>query len=179
MNTNFTPFPELITERLLLRRLVADDAPAIQQLRSDDLVNKYLDRPKLISLAECLAYVKKIDANLANGNSCYWGICFKEDKKLIGTICLWNFDPEKEMADLGYELMPAYQGKGIMLEAVESVIDFGFDMMQLKVILALTHPENEGSRNLLKKANFEEDFNYQYSSNEDAGEDAVYFLVND
>jgi len=177
MNTNFTPFPELMTDRLLLRRLVADDAPAIQQLRSDDLVNKYLDRPKSMNVEESLAFVKKIDGNLADSKGCYWVICFKENKKLVGAVCLWNFDLEKEMADLGYELNPAHHGKGIMLEAVKRVVDYGFDVMHLKVILGLTHPENTGSRNLLKRAAFAEDLTNKYVSKEEAGEDAIYFLV--
>jgi ribosomal-protein-alanine N-acetyltransferase len=172
LNTNFTPFPKLITERLLLRRLVADDAPALRELRSDHSINKYLDRPKSMSVEESMAFVKKIDDNLANSKGCYWVICFKEDHKLIGTICLWNFDLEKDIADLGYELMPAYQSKGIMLEAVKSVIDYGFAMMKLKMILGLTHPENNASRNLLERVNFEQDLSYAYVSKEEAGEDA-------
>jgi len=177
LNTNFTPFPELTTKRLLLRRLVPDDAPAIQQLRSDDSVNKYLDRPKSMSMEESLAFVEKINANLVGGNSVYWVICFKEDTALIGTICLWNFDHEKEMADLGYELTPAQQGKGIVQEAVKSVINYGFAIMQLKVIAGLTHAENKASRKLLKRMNFEEDLKYDYVSKEEAGENAVYFLI--
>jgi hypothetical protein len=49
--------------------------------------------------------------------------------------------------------------------------------MQLIVILGLTHPGNKASRNLLERVNFEQDLSYAYVSKEEAGEDAVYFLV--
>jgi ribosomal-protein-alanine N-acetyltransferase len=176
VKTVFEPFPELTTERLLLRRLVLSDCEQLLQLRSDEQVNKYLDRPKSTTIQECIEFVHKIDEQLKAGCS-YWVVSLKTDKVLIGTICLWNFNTEKETADLGYELSPAHHGKGIMLEAVKSVIDFGLNVLGLKVILALTHPENEASRKLLKRAGFEEDLNYKYVSKDDAGEEAVYFLV--
>jgi ribosomal-protein-alanine N-acetyltransferase len=176
VNTVFETFPELSTERLLLRRLVLSDREQLLQLRSDEQVNKYLDRPKSTTTEECIAFVHKIDDQLKTG-CYYWVISLKTDKVLMGTICLWNFETEKGTADLGYELSPAHHGKGIMLEAVKSVVDFGFNVIGLKVILALTHPQNEASRRLLKRAGFEEDLNYGYVSKDDAGEEAVYFLV--
>lgn len=170
------PFPILTTERLLLRRLVLSDCEQLLQLRSDEQVNKYLDRPKSANIDESIAFVKKIDEQLKAGCS-YWVVSLKTDKILMGTICLWNFDTEKGTADLGYELIPAHHGKGIMLEAVKSVVNFGLNVMGLNVILALTHPQNEPSRKLLKRAGFDEDLNYKYVSKDDAGEEAVYFLV--
>ncbi len=50
--------------------------------------------------------------------------------------------------------------------------------MQAKAILALTQPDNEGSLNLLKRSNFQQDMNYRYVSEEDADGDVVYFLNN-
>jgi len=170
------PFPILTTDRLLLRRLVLSDCDQLLKLRSDEQVNKYLYRPKSTTIEESIAFIQKIDDQLKTGCS-YWVVSLTTDKILIGTVCLWNFDTEKETAELGYELSPAQQGKGIMLEAVKSVVDFGLNVLGLKMIMALTHPENKASRKLLKRAGFEEDLNYSYISNEDAGEEAVYFLV--
>ncbi|SDT53874.1 ribosomal-protein-alanine N-acetyltransferase [Mucilaginibacter mallensis] len=178
MNTNFTPFPDLQTNRLLLRRLTSDDCVQLQQLRSDENVNRYLKRPKSVTIDECEAFVKKIDGNLNDGIGAYWVIAPKTDNTLIGTVCLWNFNLENETVDLGYELSPTYQGQGLMLEVVEKIIAFAFNTMQAKTIFALTRPDNEGSRNLLKRSNFQQDVDYQYVSEEDAEGDVVYFLKN-
>ena len=45
LSFDFAPFPELITERLLLRKLTLDDAPAVMKLRSNEETMKYINRP--------------------------------------------------------------------------------------------------------------------------------------
>jgi ribosomal-protein-alanine N-acetyltransferase len=57
-------------------------------------------------------------------------------------------------AEIGYELLPPYQGKGIMREAVENIISFGFNNMLLKTITAWPMPQNESSVKLLERSGF-------------------------
>jgi len=178
MNTNFTPFPDLQTDRLVLRKLDKNDCIQLQELRSDEKVNRYLKRPKAITTDECETFVKMIDGNLNDGIGAFWAITQKTDNTLIGTVCLWNFNLENETVDLGYELSPARQGQGIMLEVVKKVIDYAFNTMKAKTVLALTRPDNEGSRNLLNRSNFQQDVDYRLVTKEDAGEDVVYYLNN-
>jgi len=157
MNNNFSPFPHLTTERLLLRKLSLDDAEEIFVLRSDDVVNKYLDRPKTNDIDEAIAFINKVNIGVANDNWLYWVICFKDNPKLIGTICLWNLNEEENKAEVGYELNPEYQGKGIAKEALSCIIKFGFSTMHLDKIEAYTHKENLASTRLLEKFNFTRD----------------------
>jgi ribosomal-protein-alanine N-acetyltransferase len=152
------------------------DVKELSELRSDVSVNEYLNRLKTTNIEEAEAYVNKIDGFIAEEKSIYWVICLKEDNVLIGTVCIWNLVQESEMADIGYEMSPAWQGKGLMNEAVEKVIEFGFDEMQLKIILGVVHPENEKSLNVLKRNGFVEDVDFVYVSKEDAAGDRVYFL---
>ena len=154
-----------------------DDANALFQLRTNADVNRYLIRPVSKSIDEVYAYIEKIQGLLANNISFYWVLCLKTDNKLIGTICLWNFSEEKDVADIGYELMQEFQGKGLMQEAAEKVINYGFDVVGLKMMLGVTDPGNERSAILLKRNSFKEDTEYKYVSKEDAGRDVVYFLV--
>src|SRR6266481_3917752 len=91
---NMLPFPTLTTGRLILRRLMMDDAAEIAMLRSDERVNQYLDRPKTSTFSEAVEFINKIDKGLKNNESYYWAISIKDEHKLIGTICLWNIDIE-------------------------------------------------------------------------------------
>ena len=59
LQLNFTHFPELKTERLLLRQLKETDANAIFLIRSNEAVNKYIDRPKTSTIAEASLFIKK------------------------------------------------------------------------------------------------------------------------
>jgi len=176
LHINFTPFPVITTQRLILRRLNIKDTKEIMMLRSDEQVNKFIDRPKSIDLTEAKQFIEKIDKGINNNEWIYWAITLKGNDNLIGTICLWNISVENDTAEIGYELLPTFQGKGIMQEAITKIIEYGFNKMKLKVITAFTHINNTQSTNLLMKYNFLPDKNYEYFEREDAGELSVYYL---
>jgi ribosomal-protein-alanine N-acetyltransferase len=159
LNLNFTAFPKLVTERLILRQLEAEDANEIFALRSSDEVNRFLDRPKAITIEEAKQFIYKINDGINKNERVYWAITLKNETKLIGTICYWNISKENDRAEVGYELHPRYQGKGIMQEALLKVIDFGFEQMRLKTITAVPSDDNIKSRKLLEKNNFKIDSN--------------------
>jgi ribosomal-protein-alanine N-acetyltransferase len=179
LNLNFFPFPNLTTEHLELRRLVKEDAPELLCLRSDASVNEYLDRPKTVTLEDAMAYINKIEMGIRHKGWIYWTVALKSNNSLIGTACLWNISREKELAEIGYELMPAYQGKGLMQEAIEKLIEYGFTIMNLKVIAAVLDERNERSVRLLLRNKFKPDTNYEYMSKEEADNLAVYYLKRD
>ena len=151
---NFTLFPVLKTERLTLRQLINSDADEIFALRSDDKVNKYLDRKPSKSIDDAKTFIQTIKENIQRKNSIYWAITLSGTDKLIGTICLFDFSDHNSKAEIGYELLPDFQGKGIMLEATLKVIAFGIQYLGLSSIEAYTHSENQSSTRLLEKTNF-------------------------
>lgn len=168
---SFTPFPRLITERLLLRHLEMQDDNEIFFLRSDETVNKYLFATIPKSIGDARDFIKKINTNVESNESIYWGISLKNDNKLIGTICIWNIEREQSKAEIGYVLHPAHQGKGLMQEAVASVIGYGFQQMKLKCLDAVLHPGNKRSIILLERNGF------SYAG--ETGDEVVYRLYND
>jgi RimJ/RimL family protein N-acetyltransferase len=84
----------------------------------------------------------------------YWAVTLSNSPKLIGTVCLWNFNNKGTKAEIGYELHPDFQGKGIMQEAVKEVINYGFNRLKLSLISAYTHQDNSKSIMLLEKNGF-------------------------
>jgi ribosomal-protein-alanine N-acetyltransferase len=154
---NFTPFPVLATERLILRCLEVSDDQQLFKLRSSKIVNKYIVRPIQKDIKEIRAFINKIIDGINNDEWIYWVITLKENPKLIGTICYWNFSSKKTVAEIGYELDPAFQGKGIMSEVLKKIIEFGFQEIELDAIEAYTHKNNNNSTKLLQKYNFKQD----------------------
>ncbi len=175
--TGFNPFPELSTERLLLRQLRFSDAHSLAQLRSDKNVNEFLDRPSTMEFEEANNFIAKVNRRMKVGELIYWVISLKAAESFAGAVCLWNIEADKDRAELGYELHPDYQGRGIMQEALHTVIEFGFTKMKLAVILALTMPANKASEKLLVKNSFTLDEDYRYVSKENANEYLVYYLL--
>ena len=60
LQVQFTPFPTLQTERLVLRKIEPADAPQLLFLRSDEKVMKFLDREPLRSLDEARFFINRI-----------------------------------------------------------------------------------------------------------------------
>lgn len=150
-------FPQIKTARLLLRKLEVSDTEVILFLRSDALINKYIERPaarQTKTLEQAKAHIEKLNTQLDKNESITWGITLATDPKLIGTICLWNFSKNMKTAEIGYDLAPSFQNKGIMNEAFKAVLDFGFHTKNFKLIEAFTHNKNEPSKKLLVKNGF-------------------------
>lgn len=153
----FFPFPELTSKRLFLREIKETDCDTILFLRSDKTINKFIERPehrRTRNKADALKFIKELHENIENNKSIAWGITLKNKPQIIGTICLWNFSEDKKTAEVGYDLDPEFQGKGIMSEALNMIIDFGFKILELDKIEAFTHKDNEKSKMLLVKNKF-------------------------
>ncbi len=178
MQSDAIIMPTLTTERLVLRALSFDDASAIQLLRSNESVNKFLDRPKTIDIEAAKAFIDKIHTGTLRKDSYYWAICYKDNDKLLGTTCLWNISQDDTIAEMGYELHPDYQGKGIMQEAVATVINFAFNTLNFSIITAVTLPENISSIKLLAKQGFILDKDFAFVANEDLNGCVGYYLKN-
>ena len=144
---------ELETSRLRLRKLASSDAAQLSLLRSDERVNRYLDRPPSTTYEEALQFVNKI----LTSNAYYWGIDLKNETKLIGTVCLWNLDRENSIAEIGYELLPEFQGRALMMEVLPAIISYNAAVLKFTTIIATTHSENIASIRLLEKSHFVRD----------------------
>lgn len=154
---NFTPFPEIKTERLLLRKLQAGDCEVILFLRTDKDVTKFIERPehrKTKNMSDAIALIQEFDRYIERNTSISWGITLKNEPSIIGTICLWNFTKNNKIAEVGYDLDPRYQHKGLMSEAMKAIVAFGFHELKLEKIEAFTHAENLPSTQLLDTHGF-------------------------
>ena len=151
---NFASFPVFTTERLTLRQPATDDQGDIFALRSDPEVNKYLGRQPSKTIEDAINFINKINDNFEKNSSIYWVITRTNTKEFVGTICLYDFSKENNSCEIGYELLPKFQGQGIMKEATEKIIEYAFQTMQFKKIVAVTHKDNQNSSKLLEKFDF-------------------------
>ncbi|MBG6129266.1 ribosomal-protein-alanine N-acetyltransferase [Aquimarina sp. EL_43] len=147
-------FPELQTERLFLRQLKESDDQVILFLRSNEIVNTFVKRPKTNTTEEAISFINKINKGIDQQDWLFWGITVKNNPELIGTICLWNFSEDKKIAEVGYDLHPDFYKQGIMNEALISILNYGFKTLELDHIEAFTHKNNEPSKKLLMRNNF-------------------------
>ena len=176
---NFNPFPTLTTERLILRKIDNADANEIFQLRSDERVMKYIDRPLAKSTEDALTLIDKMTNALLNNEGITWGITLKSDEQLIGTIGFWRIIKEHFRAEIGYQLLFDFQRRGIMQEAIIKVLDYGFNVMRLHSVEANVNPGNTASIEFLEKNKFirEAYFKENYYFNGKFLDSVIYSLI--
>lgn len=150
-----TKFPELWTDRLVLREIVPSDADAIFRIFGDPEVMRLSGSDPLPDINAAKALIDYF----ANGRTLpspdiRWGIQLKDSSELIGTcgFFAWNRGWRKCM--LGYELNVAWQMKGFMSEALGMILDWGFLEMSLHKVEAQVHPDNIPSIKMLSSLGF-------------------------
>lgn len=154
LTINFSPFPNLETERLLLRRVDSDDIKEIFALRSNPETMKYIPRPLVKTNEDALEHIAMIDSKIDSNEGINWAITLKDNPKLIGVIGHYRIKPENYRAELGYMLLPEYHGKGIVSEAVKEAVKYGFQVMKLNSLEAIIDPDNYASAKVLEKNGF-------------------------
>ena len=138
------------TKRLLVRRARWEDRKAYCRMRNSEYVMKYnvMQEEPEEKLWEQVAEDVASDRafyleDLASG-------------KLVGAVWL---APDTlrygvEAASLEYFLSGEYGGRGLMTEALESVVAYGFERLGLEVISARVFGGNVGSQRVLEKLGF-------------------------
>lgn len=173
-----SPFPVIETKNLLLRSMTHNDKNDIFQMRKDPRMHDYTDTRPDGNIGETEVYIDKMINGVAEDRWVIWAIEHKESKKVIGSISIWNIDNDQKTAELSYGIIPDYQGRGFMKEALFNIVDYGFNVMKLKSIDAYTEKSNIRSTNLLAKCNFQiiDEVNEQGYSNERIYHMIVYRL---
>lgn len=148
----FGDLPEIKTERLLLRKMTMDDAKDVFGYASDSEVARYVVWDTHRSIKDSESFLELVVEGYQNGELGSWGIVDKESGRLIGT-CGYDGSwlPAHARAEIGYAIARDYWGRGLMTEAVEALIRFGFDRMELNRIVARCFAQNTASEKVMQK----------------------------
>ncbi|HEX8169037.1 MAG TPA: GNAT family N-acetyltransferase [Thermoanaerobaculia bacterium] len=135
------------TARLEFRRWTREDRDLAATLWCDPEVMRFLGGP--YSQEELEARVERESASEVQ----YW-LLFTRDGQFAG-VC--GLKPHKEaILEIGFQLLPRFWGAGYAYEAAAAVVDYAFDALHVKALVAGHHPHNDSSRRLLTKLGFTE-----------------------
>lgn len=149
-------FPTITTERLVLREITEADLEwYFRHFSLPEIVdNTEFLAPKDMAAAreELESYITK---PFRESTGIRWGITLKGSDELIGSCGFykWEHDPHRRI-EIGYDLHPSHWGKGIMKEAMNAIIDYGFENMELNRIILLAFSFNERSTALARSLGF-------------------------
>lgn len=154
---NESQFPIIETERLTLRKPSPRDAKALLELTRDEAVMKYYGMASFRDEDEALEEIEWFNGLFAQSKGIRWIITKKGRDSYIGDIGLHNYVPAHARAELGFKLARAYWRQGLMTEAVEGAVTYGFAEMRLNRIEAVVDPRNAASLGMLRNAGFQEE----------------------
>ena len=154
LTINFHPFQNLETERLLLRRLNDGDFEEVIALRGNPDTMKFIPRPLVKTKEDALEHLRMMEEKIINNTGINWGITIKGNPKIIGIIGHYKIQPENHRSEIGYMSLPETNGKGYMSEAIEAVLAYGFDHLNLHSVEAVIDPDNIASEKVLIKNGF-------------------------
>ncbi|HJP29410.1 MAG TPA: GNAT family protein [Candidatus Latescibacteria bacterium] len=149
------PFPELRTDRLLLRELKTTDADALFRQFSDDGVTAYYDLDTFTDPDQGEQLVAVWRQRQERGFGLRWAICRPDaPADLLGTCGVNLWIRQSARAVLGFDLSRQYWRQGIMSEALGRVLDFGFEQLEINRVEAVVFRDNAASCGLLEGLGF-------------------------
>ena len=143
----------LETKRLILRKFKIEDVEAMyNNWASDEEVVKYLTWPVHSSIAVTREVLKDWTAQYSRKDYYQWAIVLKENgPEPIGAIGVNTYNDDVSMVHIGYCMGKAWWHKGIMSEALQCIMDFLFEKVEVRRIESRHDPRNPHSGDVMKK----------------------------
>jgi RimJ/RimL family protein N-acetyltransferase len=163
----------LETSRLVLRWVTTDDAPFIFELLNEPSFLQYIGDKGVRSLEDARNYI--LTGPVASYQRFGFGlylVLLKESGTPIGMCGLLKRDSLTDV-DVGYAYRPAFWSNGYAFEAASAVLAHGREVFGLRRIVAITSPDNAGSRALLEKLGL----HYEGTLSLSPGQDTHLFAV--
>lgn len=142
----FQSFPELKTDKLLLREVTPDDIPSLLEILT-------YDGKAAETLEEGIGMANRIHQNYLDGDTVNWVIESLPAHELIGFVGYYR-GFENGTGELGCILKPAFRGLGLMSPSLRLAAEFGINSMNLERVIAITGKENNKAIALLERTGF-------------------------
>ncbi len=135
------------TSRLRLREFTPEDAALMYELNFDPEVVHYTGNGAFESIEAAEIFIRNYPDYQKNGFG-RWIMFTKDTNEFIGWCGLKLVDGE---VDLGYRLLKKHWNKGYASEAAIACLDFGFNTLNLKRIIARADRDNIASIRVMEK----------------------------
>ncbi len=156
MSNFYTLFPKFNLQEVILREInPIEDAEQFLAYMNDPNVAPFLadcDRPKTVNDAiNELTYWYNL---FKHRRSIYWAIAENNTNYIIGTVGFNQYSDTHRKVEISYDLDYNYWSKGIMTRALEKIIEFAFDKMNVIRIQATVAYHNDRSIRVLERLGF-------------------------
>ena len=143
--------PIIETDRLVLRNFKEKDIDILYSYRNNKNCSKY-QRWENTSKEFLINFIKEERLKTISNDSLQLAIAHKKNDDLVGDIFIAR---KEKCITIGYTVDFKHHRKGYAHEIINALISYLFDNFKGYELVALVHPDNEPSKNLLEKLNFE------------------------
>jgi ribosomal-protein-alanine N-acetyltransferase len=141
------------TNRFLLRQLRTDDAAFVLEIVNSPGWLRFIGDRGVHDLEGATKYIRKNINNYQALGFGLYAIEMKDSGEVAGMCGLLKRD-YLPAADIGYALLPRFEGLGLAQEAGRSVVKYAQEMLQMTSLFAIVTPQNSRSISLLEKIGF-------------------------
>jgi len=144
----------LETERLIIRPFTEADIEPSYEMNLDEEVSRYTGDGGVVSREEIERRIKEnVFGDYQKHGYGRMAVELKGGEKFIGFSGLKYYE-ELDEVELGFRFFTRHWGKGFATESGRACVEYGFDQLKLKRIVALILPENAGSIRVVEKLGF-------------------------
>ncbi len=142
------------TKRLRFRQLKLSDVPELMKHWNDPELRQYVDQGLFPMTEEQeTEWIKKTHSDMMSGKAYFFG--FEYNKKFIGSVGLMNVNNVARYATMGITIYnKAYWGKGLGTEAVRFILEYAFNILNLKTVHLEVWSDNERAYKAYERAGF-------------------------
>src|SRR5258706_1087721 len=169
----------LFTPRLTFRFLNEADIPAAYEIFSHPEVMRYWSYPAWTERSQAQEWLIHIQEGYHTGNTLQLAIERNTYLILIGTCTLYQFHVASRRAEIGYALGRPYWGSGYMHEALQMLLRYAFETLNLNRLEAAIDPRNLASASVLERLGFVKEglLQERWIVNEKVSDTALYGLL--
>lgn len=144
----------IINDAVTLRPLRLSDAQTVFNLveANRSHLDEFLPWVATTTTADdSAAFIRDCLEQWDTGKGAHWGVYVQD--RLVGHLSLMNIKPEHK-AEIGYWLTKQAVGQGIMTKAVQSVVDYAFNDLNLVRVFIRCRSTNTRSAAIAKRLGF-------------------------
>lgn len=140
----------ILTDRLQLVPFAPEHTDGLFVMNSNPEVMRYLGDVQTLEDVE--KNIARVQARWEKSGYGWWAVLLKGSDTVIGAACLQNLaNRENAALEIGWRLIPEFQGKGYATEAGRAAMDYGFETLGVDYLCAVANPENIASQKVMQR----------------------------
>jgi diamine N-acetyltransferase len=145
---------------LRLRKIEPSDLPFLYQWENDVTMWADSDTHNPLSRHDLRQYIENTTGDIYRDGQLRLIIEYDESTsvasshRIVGSIDLFDFDARNRKAAIGMYIAPEARGKGVGKQAVQSLLDYAFGFLQLRMLYAIISVHNVACSHIYEQMGF-------------------------